>query len=227
MSDAVVKVTLLVVDDSLTSCIVLTKQLQKLGYEVDTAHSGQEALDQLNGKSYQLMLLDCFMPEMDGFEVTRRIREQEARTATHLPIIGISAETDIGHKKMCLMQGMDGVLEKPIDSDALDKVIQLWCPVASEQTQPVKAERIDKETLQQLFNETTKEDLQVLAHYIAANDRTGAQRIVHRIKGAALTLGQHDIAEQTTQLEKLFQECTTEVHVYQHIVHKIEHLLHK
>lgn len=227
MTDAAVTASLLVVDDSLTSCIVLAKQLQKLGYEVDTANSGQEALLKLDKKQYQLMLLDCFMPDMDGFAVTKHIRDQEKISSMHLPIIGVSGETDIEHKKLCLMHGMDGVLEKPVDAEALKNVIQLWCQVPDEHAIVAKPIHVSKEDLQTIFYETTQQDLLDLQNAIATENRESAQRLAHRMKGAALTLGKHEMAKHITELEQLLKKCTIEVQLCQQIIQAIDQNMHK
>lgn len=173
------------------------------------------------------MLLDCFMPDMDGFEVTKQIRLQEKTTKAHLPIIGVSGESDMTHKKLCLMHGMDGVLEKPVDTTALKNVIELWCPVAESIDMDLSPLSISKADLQLLFYETTKQDLDALLVTLESEDIVGAQRLVHRMKGAALTLGKQDIAEQATHLEQLLRDRTIEVHVYQGVIHKIDRMLHK
>lgn len=226
MVNAVTTASLLVVDDSLTSCIVLAKQLKKLGYDADTANGGKDALAKLSNKMYQLLLLDCFMPDMDGFEVVKLIRAQEKDTAVHLPVIGISGETDPEHKALCLKYGMDGVLEKPVSDDALQSIIQLWCTVPAAQHinhQPVKVSKAD---LHILFNETTSQDLVDLKKAISENDIGGSQRLVHRMKGAALTLGKSAIAEYALQLEQLLKNRTIEVHLCQCIIERIEQEIH-
>lgn len=227
MVDAVAKVSLLVVDDSLTSCIVLAKQLQKLGYDVDMANGGKEALAKLDSKQYQLMLLDYFMPDMDGFEVAKHIRTQEKDAAKHLPIIGVSGETDQSHKDLCIKQGMDGVLEKPVDNEALQNMIQLWCAAPVEQQSSYQPVKVSKADLHILFNEATVQDLADLQKAIAANDVGASQRLVHRMKGAALTLGKHVIADYATQLEQQFKNSTIKVQLCQRIIEGIEQEMRK
>ena len=118
---------ILLVEDNLVNQKVATAMLAKQGYRVDVASNGKEALDALSQKSYGLVLMDCQMPVMDGFEATRRIRSGEAGESNRdIPIIAMTANAMTGDQELCLAAGMDDYLAKPVSKDKLNTMIALW-----------------------------------------------------------------------------------------------------
>ncbi|MGA2112546.1 MAG: PAS domain S-box protein [Anaerolineales bacterium] len=99
--------------------------LQKAGYSVDTVENGAQALEQVQKRHYNAVLMDVQMPEMDGFEATARIRQLEGR-AGHIPIIAMTADALKGDRERCLDSGMDDYVSKPLDPPALMKIIDQW-----------------------------------------------------------------------------------------------------
>jgi CheY-like chemotaxis protein len=98
--------------------------LRKHGCEITVAADGREALRRLQEKSYELILMDCQMPEMDGFDATRALRQRErARGADRTPVIALTANAFEEDRKACLDAGMDAFLTKPIDADALHQQV--------------------------------------------------------------------------------------------------------
>ncbi|MEY4526698.1 MAG: hypothetical protein RL768_417 [Nitrospirota bacterium] len=116
---------LLVVDDNPVNQKVAVKMLEKLGYRVDVAGNGNEALAALTRHRYNLVLMDCQMPELDGFETTRMIRSHE-QPGTRLPIIAMTANAMQGDREHCLSSGMDDFVSKPVKSQDLSKVLTQW-----------------------------------------------------------------------------------------------------
>jgi len=110
---------ILVVEDSIVNQMVAVRLLKKLGYDADVAANGLEAIDAVERSSYHAVLMDCQMPEMDGFEATRRLREREQGQGKHLPIIAMTANAMTGDREICLEAGMDDYLSKPIDTKEL------------------------------------------------------------------------------------------------------------
>jgi CheY-like chemotaxis protein len=98
----------------------------KMGYGVDVVSTGREALEALAQRPYQLVLMDCQMPEMDGFEATAQIRTNDNRLGTYTPIVTLTAHATTGDRGRCLAAGMDGYLTKPIDREALRTTLEKW-----------------------------------------------------------------------------------------------------
>jgi two-component system sensor histidine kinase/response regulator len=101
--------------------------LQALGYNADLANNGLEALNFLKKSSFDLVLMDCQMPEMDGYSATREIRKLEHENhLKHTPVIAMTASALIGDKEKCLSAGMDDYISKPIDITQLEEVLKRW-----------------------------------------------------------------------------------------------------
>jgi PAS domain S-box-containing protein len=122
-----VKVRVLLAEDNLVNQKVATIMLKKLGLEVDVVANGIEALDALMGVSYDLVLMDCQMPEMDGFEATRRIRSRE-RGSRRIPVVAMTANAMVGDREKCLDAGMDDHVSKPVRVEALHRALARWLP---------------------------------------------------------------------------------------------------
>jgi signal transduction histidine kinase/CheY-like chemotaxis protein len=116
---------ILVVEDNAVNRKVVVTMLKKLGYRADVATNGQEALAALDRASYRLALMDCQMPEMDGFEATRRIRARPDALA-RIRIVALTANAMEGDRDRCLAAGMDDYLAKPIQLEALKAALEGW-----------------------------------------------------------------------------------------------------
>ncbi|MCL6271578.1 ATP-binding protein [Sansalvadorimonas sp. 2012CJ34-2] len=115
----------LAVDDNEPNLKLLATMLRDIGITVDTAFSGREALELIKQDEYSLVFMDIQMPEMDGLEVTRRIRKNEGKKQ-HLPIIALTAHALADEKQQLLAAGMDDYLTKPISDQQLRHVISIW-----------------------------------------------------------------------------------------------------
>ena len=113
------RIRILIVEDNVVNQKVAVRLLQKVGYRCEVACNGAEALVGLKDRAFDLVLMDCQMPEMDGFEATRRIRAREQETGGHLPIIAMTANAMKGDRELCLAAGMDDYLTKPVVPAAL------------------------------------------------------------------------------------------------------------
>jgi CheY-like chemotaxis protein len=120
----------LVVEDSATNQRLAVRLLEKRGIRADVAADGREAVALAN-RPYDLILMDCQMPEMDGYEATRAIRAGEAGGARHAPIVAMTANAMPGDRQRCLDAGMDDYLAKPVDVEALDRVLARWLPACA------------------------------------------------------------------------------------------------
>jgi len=125
-SEKVEKVArILIVEDTLQNQRLLKSMLNRLGYKADAVHNGQEALDLLAKQAYDLVLMDCKMPVLDGYEATRRLRQMESEGA-HTIVIGVTANAMDGDREQCLEAGMDDYLSKPFRLQEITDLIQKW-----------------------------------------------------------------------------------------------------
>jgi len=108
----------LIAEDNLINQKVLSNLLSKLGYRVDVAGDGREAVEKWSANHYAIIFMDCQMPEMDGYEATRVIRAGEAGRC-HVPIIAVTANAMVGDREKCLACGMDEFVAKPIKKGVL------------------------------------------------------------------------------------------------------------
>jgi CheY-like chemotaxis protein/HPt (histidine-containing phosphotransfer) domain-containing protein len=116
---------LLVVDDNDVNRFVAVQQLERLGYGVDTACNGEEAVQAVLGGDYAAVLMDCQMPVMDGYQATREIRRRE-RASRHTPILALTAHVLLTERDKCLQAGMDDYLTKPLRADLLRTALLRW-----------------------------------------------------------------------------------------------------
>jgi CheY-like chemotaxis protein len=108
-------------------------QLQRLGHEGIIANGGNAALESVRNEKFDLVLMDCQMPDIDGYEVTRQIRQMEG-AAARLPIVAITAHALPGEREKCLAAGMNDYLAKPVSLEQLGAVIRLWASKTSDAT---------------------------------------------------------------------------------------------
>ncbi|WP_310384040.1 response regulator [Roseateles sp.] len=121
----------LLVDDSMVNVLVATAMLESCGLQVDQAEDGLQALERLETAAYDLVLMDCQMPKLDGFEATRRWRAQErSQFLGHVPIVALTASAVNGDRERCIRAGMDDYLVKPFEMDDLVAVVQRHLQVA-------------------------------------------------------------------------------------------------
>lgn len=125
---------ILLVEDQIANQTLALEQLHRLGYAADLANNGREALERLARPThpYRLVLMDCQMPEMDGFEATVSIRAREQTTGGHLTIIAMTAQAMKGDEERCLASGMDDYLSKPVRLSDLRQMLDRWLPAGSQ-----------------------------------------------------------------------------------------------
>ncbi|MBT7954665.1 MAG: response regulator [Rhodospirillaceae bacterium] len=122
---------ILVAEDNLTNQDVIERQLNMLGYAVEMYDNGQLALEAWQNKNYAILLTDCHMPEMDGYELTGEIRKREDDLDERFPIIAITANALQGEAERCLEAGMDDYLSKPLEMPKLKQALGKWMPVSA------------------------------------------------------------------------------------------------
>jgi two-component system sensor histidine kinase/response regulator len=220
---------LLLVEDNSMNQLVATSLLAKLGYEVEVAGNGIEALEAMAEAEYDAVLMDCQMPEMDGYAATREIRRREGGTR-HTPVIAMTAAAMQGDREACLAAGMDDYLTKPIRPRELSAALMQWIdstglsrPVAEPAPAPSAgddAARLDGERLSILrelddgdgvliasiadeFTAESGRQLDLLRAAVADGDPQAMEQAAHSMKGSSANLGATRLAELTAQLEAL------------------------
>ncbi len=126
----------LLVEDNLTNQEVASIMLRGLGCEVVLADTGIKALEAMQQRDFDLILMDCLMPEMDGFETTRRLRQLETANGEHIPIIALTADTGHETRSRCKAAGMDDFLGKPLLAEQLKTTLARWMKPMSDEAQP-------------------------------------------------------------------------------------------
>ncbi|MCT7991281.1 PAS domain S-box protein [Laspinema olomoucense] len=116
---------ILLVEDTPINQKVILNQLKVLGYAADCVENGQEALDCLEKQHYDLVLMDCLMPVLDGYKTTKALRDREG-SSRHIPIIAMTANAMKGDREKCLEAGMDDYISKPVDLDQLAAILHHW-----------------------------------------------------------------------------------------------------
>jgi len=116
---------ILVVEDDFANQRVASLFIAKLGHEVEIAENGSIAVDKTASTAYDLILMDCQMPIMDGFEACRTIRELEGPNQK-IPIVALTANVVAGIDQECLQAGMDDILNKPVQLDNMQAMLDKW-----------------------------------------------------------------------------------------------------
>jgi signal transduction histidine kinase/HPt (histidine-containing phosphotransfer) domain-containing protein len=202
---------LLLAEDNPTNQKLAMALLRNLGYTVDVAGNGREVLERLKERRYDLILMDCQMPELDGYETTGIIR-RDGGTSARIPIVAMTANAMAGDREQCLAAGMDDYVPKPIQREVLARTIERWlsrpaAPDAATAPMPVGQPprvRID-ETLQRelirLFLEEADNRVDHLADAARRGDAEALSRSAHQLKGIAGTAGAAEVAQTAAALE--------------------------
>ena len=218
---------ILIVEDNRTNQAVARGMLQLLGCSSGLAGNGHEAIAQWQAAPWDLILMDCSMPGMDGFEATLTIRGLEAGGPRRTPIIAMTANVLPEDIERCRAAGMDGHIAKPLSLESLAQILEQWLtcrppagatadeapslPPADEETLPC----LDRPVLQRLrdvlgsaLSEAVRPFLEDMPGYlrqlelgITAGDHPSVRRISHVVKGAASNLGATRIAARARDLE--------------------------
>lgn len=117
--------SLLLVEDNVLNQRLVYLHLNRLGFNIDIANNGVEAIQRFKDNHYDFILMDLMMPIMNGFEATHCIRQLEVESGKHTPIIGLTANTFDADREKCLNRGMDEYLSKPFDLTAFFKVLNV------------------------------------------------------------------------------------------------------
>jgi two-component system sensor histidine kinase EvgS len=130
--------SILLVEDHPANRFVIEQQLQAIDCNVVSCSDGSSALRMHHAKPFDMILMDCDLPDMDGYTLTRMIRERERTSRHRTPILALSASTDANHRMRCIECGMDGVLKKPLQLPLLRSELALWCDIELPPDPPAK-----------------------------------------------------------------------------------------
>jgi len=119
----------LVAEDNESNLLVVRTHLERFGLEVDVVGDGEQALQRLAEESFDLVLMDCQMPVLDGFVATQTLRQREVGTMRHVPVIALTANAMHGDRERCLAAGMDDYLAKPFTGEEMFTVLVRWLPL--------------------------------------------------------------------------------------------------
>lgn len=194
---------ILVVEDTLANRQVLGAQLEGFGCEAILASDAAQGLALFSQQQVDLVLMDCDLPDQDGYSLASELRELEQNLQrVYCPIVAISALTGNVHQERCFDAGMDGVLSKPIRLAKLQEVIELWCDVlVVQQTQTITSQALELSAI----HDEVRTDLSRLLEAAALGDRQNALHAAHRLHGAVLTLEWVDMAAAGAKLEQVLR----------------------
>ncbi len=119
-------ISVLIVDDLLNNQVLTIRLLKNLGHTVHAVANGKEALIEVQLRHFDLILMDCQMPEMDGYEATKLIRALNNETLKNIPIVAYTSNETPGHFEICLSTGMNDYLQKPCKRVDLCRIIEKW-----------------------------------------------------------------------------------------------------
>jgi CheY-like chemotaxis protein len=117
---------ILVAEDNPVNQVIAVKLLEKLGMRADAVASGKEALQAIQRVPYDLVLMDCQMPEMDGYEATLAIRSLLGEPLNLIPIVAMTANAMKGDEEKCLAAGMNDYIPKPVSAERLARALEKW-----------------------------------------------------------------------------------------------------
>ena len=218
---------ILIVDDNRVNQQVAREMAQKLGCKADLAINGQRALEMVLKNKYDLILMDCNMPVMDGYDATNEIRQLEG--TNKIPIIAMTANTTNAERQRCEQAGMNGFLAKPIRLGALEDELAHWLPESTltledspkntDVTLP-DTENYDTAFMEELFNsvgdvayrmieafiEDTPVYIDSMKAALALGNAKQVRELAHTIKGSAANFGAHQLVGVAKTIEQLAQD---------------------
>lgn len=221
----------LVVEDNRTNQLVAAGMLERLGYEVDLADNGAQALEMFASQPYDIVLMDCHMPVMDGYIATVRIRENEPEDQ-RIPILAMTAHTNSEDRSRCRSAGMDDYVSKPIVYEELEAKISVWLKKNKEVLYPsFRAESqepqddtgvetaLDLNKIAELrnklgysFSTALKAFIEDISYYqeqlkahIDDQDFSKAKELAHAVVGSAANVGAIELSQLARQLNQALQ----------------------
>jgi PAS domain S-box-containing protein len=225
--DAKVAPRILVAEDDPINRKVVLAMLEKLGYRGEAVANGLEAVEACTNESYDAVLMDCMMPEMDGYRATAWIRQREAGRR-RVPVVALTASTAPGDREKCFASGMDAYISKPMSLRTLEETLRRWATPAERPPSPPDAppstlppshplRALEAQGRQEavmeiidLFLETTPLRLERLREVARQRDLAVFLSLAHSLRGAALHLGASRVADLCAEAQAVAREGTPE-----------------
>ncbi len=223
------QINILIAEDNLVNQQVLLNQLENLGYHADFVVNGEQALAMLSQQNYDIVLMDCQMPVIDGYTATQELRRREGSNR-HTVVIALTANAMPEDREKCLASGMDDYISKPINLSLLNALLQRWTGsrveisgvegiiyTAEPSSLPVNLTRLEEVTrgnksrqqrLLEIFVENAQTDIQAIALAIPINDYSTLEQKAHRLKGSSANVGVTYISDLAAELEILLHNQT-------------------
>jgi two-component system sensor histidine kinase/response regulator len=236
------RLRVLLAEDNAINRELVVRLLSKRGHTVVVAANGKQAVSALETQSFDVVLMDIQMPEMDGFEATAAIRQKEKTIGTHVPIIALTAHAMKGDRERCLAGGMDGYVSKPVQAEELIKAVEGLDgnSPATTKTSDLTNEVVDREValarvdgdeglladLAKLFCEESPKLLSAVQDAVAKRDIAALKRAAHSLKGSISTFAARDATEAALRLEDLARagELAGAEDAYRLLVAQVERL---
>lgn len=218
---------ILLVEDNEVNRRITLRQLESLGYQAECATNGSEAYERTVSENFDLILMDCQMPVMDGFEGTRAIRKREGRTGTHVAIVAMTANALTGDREACFGAGMDDYVSKPVAMNELKSTLERWLDV------PRREEILDMTRLSEILGDdpagiaaflasVLPNMSQLCARIEGERDQALLRELAHELKGAAGNVGARELTTAAVSLESILKNGTADkTHVIEIAVGRI------
>ena len=212
-------VSILLAEDNPVNQEVASSMLGNMGCTVEIAVNGREALEALSRGRYDIVLMDCQMPEMDGFEATRQYREREARARLtdssvgknggRVPIVALTAHAMKGDREQCLAAGMDDYLSKPFTQDQLGEVLERWSDSTTKTYSSPEDEELPMKLIQTYVHDSPR-IMSELDMAIRNQDADAMFHTAHKLKESSAHIGAARLVALCSELEILGRARTTE-----------------
>ncbi len=203
--------SVLLVEDSAVNAEVASHMLEAFGLRVTQAHDGRQALQQLEHARFDVVLMDCQMPGMDGFEACKRIRDREQLVGLPAtPLVALTAGANDGDRENCIAVGMDDYLAKPFREDDLYAIVRKWLPDgAVSGTSSISIDSIgeaDRARFAALYEKESQRNVLSLQEALRERDESTLRRAAHTLKSLAVHAQAFDLHDTMRRLEAAAME---------------------
>lgn len=224
----------LVAEDNIINQKVALGALSNMGITGQAVANGIEALELLKKVDFDLVLMDCHMPEMDGYEATQKIRASSSPELRKIPIIAMTANVMQGDRERCLEVGMNDYISKPLNQNDLERALNRWLPFSNPPSRPhvqdalqnIKSQyhNISLEEWIQTFLETTTQSIRQMEVFAESQNFQNLLNEVHGLKSSSLFFGLQELSDIAAKLEHQCrtQNCSGSSELIQALKHQFE-----